>query len=532
MGAGTLSMKGPITDALLDLNAAMGKGRNISCSARGDWGPRAGKIRIDKLAILFDGKDFAQVHPAFVTWNPSNFEVRALELEKKKSRLSLEGRVVWNGDGPSPAVNAHLVTRHLPLGLLPVPPTAGRITGLLATDLTWGGTLAVPVLTGNAELSEGSYTFADSDIVIAPVTMRLKAEGNKLVLTEASAASADGGTASATGFVMMNGFIPAEFKIKAEGKAFPFVVGRDMQGTTDFTATLKGTPEKPVLKAAARVLKGRIQLPDLAQQQPLPASLTFVNAPRGSPFAEHGDETEPVIGRLRGNAHLVSEGNLWVSNQNLLAELTGALDIRFTDNGPEVRGSLNVQNGRYIFQNFKFTIENSRIYFKGTTDLTPYLDVNASYRATGADIFIHVTGPADRPVLSLSSQPPMDEGDILSTLLFGRRSGDLSAGENRAFGAAAAALAVQYQASPLMKSLQKGLGFDTFEVGPAAGGGTQVGFSKYLGDRTVLEYKQTFGVLPETRLNLRYRINRTLSVQTESTEKGNAGIDLLWEQRY
>jgi autotransporter translocation and assembly factor TamB len=125
----------------------------------------------------------------------------------------------------------------------------------------------------------------------------------------------------------------------------------------------------------------------------------------------------------------------------------------------------------------------------------------------------------------------MEQGDILATLLFGR-SRNLSAGENAQWGSAAAALAFQDRAGGLLESVQHRLNVDSFSLGADPLGGPQVGFSKYIGDRTVLEYYQTFGALPEGRLNLRYRINRNLSVQSESSTLGRSGVDLLWERRY
>jgi autotransporter translocation and assembly factor TamB len=47
-----------------------------------------------------------------------------------------------------------------------------------------------------------------------------------------------------------------------------------------------------------------------------------------------------------------------------------------------------------------------------------------------------------------------------------------------------------------------------------------------------LDYQQTFGALPEWRVDLRYRIDKRWSVQTGSNSKGATGIDLFWERRY
>jgi autotransporter translocation and assembly factor TamB len=73
---------------------------------------------------------------------------------------------------------------------------------------------------------------------------------------------------------------------------------------------------------------------------------------------------------------------------------------------------------------------------------------------------------------------------------------------------------------------------DTLLLGTSASGDPQFGFSKYLNDRFVLEYQQIFGSLPESRVDLRYRINRHLSLDVISSTAGKSGADLTWEQKY
>lgn|GEM_PF-1553301 len=535
LGDGEDSLRGNSSVATARLDASLGDARRLYLKALVTPSEGGEKLDIQELSIALEKtRVFKQEGPAKITWDKKHVEWSGLSLRKSESTVELDGRIGFSSGDTLSSLSGRLRASRLPLALLPIPKTAGTVAGTIDADLKWGGTVNAPSLSGDAQLSDGLYRYANSDLTIAPITATMKARGDRLLLTRVTATTKEGGEASASGYLRFQGFLPVEFRLNASGKAFPFVVGRDMEGMADFSVAISGSPEKPVMNGEARILKGRIQLPELQQQQPLPPTIQFVNFPKGSPYSPSDNVVggKPVIGTLRGSAKLTCRGNLWVSNQSLLAEVSGALTLRFTDEGPVAEGTLELLNGRYLFQNIKFEILDSRLYFRGTTNLLPYFDVNASYRASGADIAIHLTGPADRPELHLSSRPPMSEGDILSTLLFGRPSNDLNATENRTWSSAVSVLALQYQAAPLVKSVQDGLGLDSIEVGASPTGGTLVGFSKYLGDKTVLEYRQTFGTLPESRLNLRYRINRHLSLQTENTDTGKAGLDLLWENRY
>ena len=534
LGDGTVALRGIPARAEVNWKALLPGKRNLSFRVSGALLPPRMDLRVSDILFETTGKRFAQEGEARVEWTREALAWSGLVLVKQKSRLEAEGSLDLRNGFASAPMRGRVSAVHLPLALLPLPRTAGAMQGYLAADLSWSGRLDAPQINGTAELTEGSYTYPESDLTIAPITLAMKAKGDRLVLTRGTATTPEGGRAEATGYVQFRGFLPASFDFSVTAKAFPFVVGRQIDGLADVRAGLSGSIERPVISGEAQILKGRIELPDLAQQQPMPSTVRFVNVPEGLDLGRKEEEGAPsVVGRLRGQVVLSSQGGLWASNRNLLAEVTGQITVRLTDKGPAVGGRLNLQQGRYLFEGKKFLIQESSISFNGTTDLVPYLDVTALYKADSADITIRLTGNPAHPDLTLTSSPAMEKADILATLLFGRPLGDLNAGERSAWSSAAAGMAAQYQAAPLLEAIRGKLGLDTLTVGTSpTGQGTELGFSKYLGDRTVLEYQQIFGTLPEERVNLRYRVNRHLSLQSQVSTNGESGGDVLWEQRY
>ncbi|MGC8724388.1 MAG: translocation/assembly module TamB domain-containing protein [Acidobacteriota bacterium] len=534
LGDGSVVLRGLPARAEVSWKALLPGKKNLSFRVSGALLPPRMDLRVSDILFEIAGKRFAQEGEARVEWTRESLAWSGLVLVKQKSRLEAEGRLDLRSGFAAAPMQGRVSAVHLPLALLPLPRTAGSMEGFLAADLSWSGRLDAPQISGTAELTEGSYTYPESDLTIAPITLAMKAKGDRLVLTRGTATTPEGGRAEATGYLQFRGFLPASFDFSVAAKAFPFVVGRQIDGLADVRAGLSGSIEKPVISGQAQILKGKIELPDLAQQQPLPSTVRFVNVPKGFALGqeEQGQEA-PMVGRLRGQVVLSSQGGLWASNRNLLAEVTGQITVRLTDKGPAVGGRLNLQQGRYLFEGKKFTIQESSLNFDGTTSLVPYLDITALYKAGSTDITVHITGSPSHPNLTLTSDPPMEKADILATLLFGRPLGDLNAGERSSWSNAAAGMAVQYQAAPLLEALRGKLGLDTLTVGASSTGqGTEVGFSKYLGDRTVLEYQQIFGTLPEERINLRYRVNRHLSLQSQVSTNGESGGDVLWEQRY
>jgi len=531
MGAGALTLRGPAERIRAELRAALGPGRELAVAAEGTLGSQAVDLSLSGGRLRLLGGEVAQVGVARLTSGPEGTALAGLSLKGDVGSATLDLKVGGGeADGPLRTSGA-LKVDHLSLAAFPFPPTAGAVSGRVSADLRWSGTLAAPGLEGMVRLEEGAYRFARSDLAWTPVTLEFAARGDRLELVRGSASSPEGGEASATGWVTLKDLLPAAFRLEAVGKAMPFVIGRDVEAAADFSVTLSGTLAAPEIAGRALVVKGRILLPDISRQAPLPQTVTFRNAPAGSVFAPPPEQEAPVVGRLRGSVELQSTGGLWVSNRNLLGELTGTVRAEFTDAGVVLRGGLQLGQGRYRFQGKTFEITTARILFNAEGEV---LDVTALYTASDAtEVTVRLFGPPGRPQIQLSSRPPLDSSGILAVLLYDHRPEELSAQERTDWAAAAASLALQYQAGDMLDSVGRHMGLDaitvvTGDTGQSAG----VGLTKSVGDRVVVEYQQLFGTLPEERVNLRYRINRRLSFRGRSSSLDGTTADLLWEKRY
>ncbi len=535
LGAGRVQLGGSGEEHRLLFSVEAGQGRKVSGEGEAFVSSSEASLKLTSLKLSLSKDSLSLTQTAHLSWDGKRLKWYGFSMTGQHAgKVSFSGNLDLSGGWGKATLAGKLQCAELPLQIVPLPQTAGSIGGRMSADLSWQGSPDQPELDGWLKVTSGFYRYANSDLVVTPINLNLAARGNRLILKEGTATTSEGGKTVASGFVQFSGFLPAQISLKARGEHFPFVLGTHMSAEADFQVGFTGSVVEPVVTGRANIIKGRIQLPDMIQEPPLPATIRFVNRPAGKGGGPPGGKEEPeaLFSRLRGRIHLESVGGLWVSNRNLLAEVQGTLDVDFTAAGPRLTGTVSLLNGRYLFQGRKFDIQESHLYFSGDSGMSPELDVNALYHTTVADVTIHLTGKPERPVLKFSSTPPRDEADILSVILFGTPRSDLTAGQNQAWSSTAAAVVALYQTGPVLESFKQGLGLDTLNVGTSPTGAAEVGFSKYLNDKTVLEYHQTFGALPERRVDLRYRINRRLSLQTESESRGNTGVDLLWEKRY
>ncbi|MDD3591650.1 MAG: translocation/assembly module TamB domain-containing protein [Sulfurovum sp.] len=88
-----------------------------------------------------------------------------------------------------------------------------------------------------------------------------------------------------------------------------------------------------------------------------------------------------------------------------------------------------LEGGTYLFQNKRFTLDKSYIYFTGEPN-KPLLEIKVRHQAVKYLITITVTGTPEAPNINFSSSPSLTREQILSVLLFDSEAGgDTYSGE-------------------------------------------------------------------------------------------------------
>ena len=148
---------------------------------------------------------------------------------------------------------------------------------------------------------------------------------------------------------------------------------------------------------------------------------------------------------------------------------------------------------------------------------------------------IHVTGTLRAPELSLSSEPPLDEADILSLIVFNRSVNELGTGERASLAETAGGIASGFIASPLSRSIGKALDVDLFEItttdpltGESAGGVT---LGKQLSDKAFIRFRQQFGPRSVTEFLIEYQLADFLRLQASASPETSGSANRLTQRR-
>ena len=186
----------------------------------------------------------------------------------------------------------------------------------------------------------------------------------------------------------------------------------------------------------------------------------------------------------------------------------------------------------------------ARSGFRATRPIDPALQVDAQRIISGVTAIVNIRGTARQPQVRLSSQPPLDEADVLSLIVFNQPINQLGGGERLNLAERAGGLAVGYLATPLANSIASALDLDIFEIRATGGesGQPSIAVGQQFGSRLFVSFRQEFGSDDFAQLSLEYRINellRLVSTVTQGNQRSHrtqridsTGLDLIYTLSY
>ena len=197
-------------------------------------------------------------------------------------------------------------------------------------------------------------------------------------------------------------------------------------------------------------------------------------------------------------------------------------------------GRIRLLRGWYAFQGRRFDIDEGTVSFHGEAPPEPTFNVTASHRADLYIVTVHVEGSGDKPTLTLSSDPPLEQADILAVLLFGKPAAGLGTSQAAGLQDKALDLAAGYVMPELRTSVMNTLGLDALDVRLPADETNpgQVRVGRYVTSDVFVSLAHEFGTQTSEVVRVEYSLTRSISVSGSTSTRGNSGIDVFWRRRY
>ncbi len=517
---------------------------------------------------------------AEVTFREQRLSIDARIEEPTGSAFIVTGTVPVNAEAG--ALDVRVQSPAFSLGLLQAFTShIGHVQGQANVDVHATGAIDAPSLTGRVGIKGGGFLVTATGVTYRDLNADIEFAGQRAVTRQFTMTDDDGHvvtmTAAADVFasgkersfdvnieakslqVIENelGDVEVDLQIRAEGGlAAPRLTGRIAldQGRLEVDEILRrvtpasrapselrpGLPRPTTVGEEAAAAAAQAEAADAA------AAAEAESAARTGLFSRATMDLDIVIPDalvLRGQDVRAGAGSMALGNLNLT--IGGTLDLTKSPQArPAIQGSLGVVRGFYEFQGRRFDVtRGSAVSFRGPDPANPALNVTGERDVQGVIARVQVTGTLRRPRLALSSDPPLDEGDVLSLIVFNQPINQLGEAEQVDLLDRAGALAMGTLATSLSESIGDALDIDLFEIrAPGSGEAGQVNFGRQVNDRLFVGFQQEFAGGEASRLSFEYQLTDALRILTSvaqgverakrSRNQDTAGIDLIYQIRY
>jgi translocation and assembly module TamB len=465
---------------------------------------------------------------------------------------------------PKDPIEAQLLVQRFPLAILNAFVMADEIKGYVNGKVTVNGTIESPNPKGNLEMKKGSFKMAKYGIDYRSIDFNVQFLPEKIGLDTFLIRTNDG-TMTATGQMDFNSVFykrdVSKSKINFKFNKFnPFDHDQfNMQLSGD--AGLSGEKGKVVFDGNLNIPQSEFFLPAVLSmfgkmntyEIPEPILVKEMRKMSGQPdtitLIKHQETKEDstnggYLDNFTGKIKLKIPRNTWIKSDDMHIELSGDLELLKNKDFFEVFGTVDVVRGQYDLLGKTFVIDEGTIRFQGGEEITPNLDITASYGFRTSDrveqnLTVHVTGTAESPEVSFSmDDQSINEGDAFSYILFGKRMNELTADQQTNMagsggGTIAGNAAASLISSQISNFLGDKLNMDYLEIKSEGGfENATVVVGKYITNDIFVSYEQRFGEknqeddLATYEFKLEYELFKFLFLQLNNSSI-DSGFDVI-----
>jgi translocation and assembly module TamB len=477
----------------------------------------------------------------------------------RKSRLTVSGRAPLGSTGALALRVAGRLDAALMNAILEA--RGERAAGTLTLDASVSGTARAPRIRGVVQLANGDLRDYAEGVHLDHINARLVGSRGVLRIARLTARAGPGRLSGKGTVGLLQPGMPIRILLSAH-RIQP-ITNDILTANLDANMRLAGTLRKRVdITGTLRVNHASINVPN-----GFPPSVATLDVVRPGQKARPAAAAAPrlIIGL---GITLDAPAAIFVQGRGLDAQLGGQLEIAGTADNPQVSGGFSMIRGTFSLAGTSLNFASGRVSFNGQGlkgRIDPTLDFVAQSTVTyngPTTVTLHVTGFADSPRISLSSNPSLPQDDLLALLLFGKPASKLTAIEVAETGAALASLSGIGSGgggsggskwNPLTW-IKKGLGLNTLSVGSAsppgeaaasgatAASGASITAGKYVSNRVYVAATQSMNGTSQVQvdidlskyLKLLTRLgNGTATAQgTTPDDDPGSSIGIAWQMPY
>jgi translocation and assembly module TamB len=405
-----------------------------------------------------------------------------------------------------------------------------RAKGELKAALSLSGSPDSPRLTGTLRLKGSAYDHLGLGLLLRDVDLQLTATDDQVEITTFRATDGEKGSIDLKGKATVGGSQPVHFELTGQLHEFKAV----RQDNTTITASgpfaVKGSTKSMDVSGDLVLEPVEIRIPDQFPPEVVPLNVIEVHGGQSEMIEEQTNPEQTPAFPITLDLRLNMPERVFLRGRGLDSEWEGKLRIKGSAKRPSVTGNLSVVRGTANVLGQVFRLTSGSVVFDGAFPPSPQLDLIAEKKSTDMTASIHVTGTPSAFSIKLESDPPLPSDEILSRVLFGKSTTQISPVQALTLAQSISELSGQ-KTLGVFDRTRKMLGLDQLGVTQSDGaqGGTAVSVGKYVGNNVYLQAQKTV-TGQGGKVGMEVDVTPNIKLDTEAgTDAAQVGVIWQWE---
>lgn len=388
------------------------------------------------------------------------------------------------------------------------------------------GTWEHPIFETTIQVKDGNLDSLSTGSRLENAKLEISSNGRTLLITRISGTDGQGGVLTGKGYVDL--FDPFLYELEIEIKNFSLIKLDHVGGIFSGKLNLTGDQQETFLKGSIEADSVAFAL-DESKPAPKTIDIIYINADN-----KPQQPKTKTLWPLKFDIEITGKQNIWITDQNLNSEWKSNLKLQGTAQAPLVFGSLEMINGSYVINGKPVVIKEGSILFDGDPLRNATLSVIGSLEANTIIAEVVVSGPLANPNLSLRSNPPLAQADILSHLVFGRGLADITPQQSKKLKKSIKELMATSTGTDVLDGIRSRFGIDRIEVNRGKGNeledvSLQIG--KYLVKGLYVAFDKGI-TSTANRIILEAALRPNLKLQAEISDTAEGQLHLKWRHDY
>ncbi len=399
---------------------------------------------------------------------------------------------------------------------------AVHMTGEASVFLDMSGTLLHPEINGEVIWTQGTFEHPETGILYKNISGKLTATGSQLILNSIEATDVEGGTLTGSGSMLLSTALFNPFSIDLQVKETNLLDLDYASAKGNGTLNLSGNIKEAFLKGTIQADSIKIRIPDKSRPSIPSIAVNYTNQSPDDPqptSAYRPPSPWPI--RLDLACEILNP--ISIKGKNLHSTWNGRLQVKGSVNEPLLYGDFKALTGEYNFRGKIFDIKEGSIFFSGEKGTSLYVVGRQDIDDMQAEVILK--GPLKSPALSFRSNPPMPQREIVSYILFGYSSSELTSFQGTELSESITDLHTT-QKPDLLTRLGEKIGIDKIDISSS-----DVKVGKYISKGVLISIDKSMSA-EANHVSLEAKVMKDIKFEGQIGDDAEGQLNIKWKKDY